>query len=327
MNFSFSPFLLEADLSDSKSRARAERLYSELMFSLSRIEKSCIRQWGKRSATRLVVLAGRRVGGLTKLISLLARTGSGEVLGLIASIQRRDLSRHLAERAAATIDGSISLGRDGARIVAGLAKAMIHDPKRTAPLILGGLLGFEVGSGGLDGNGGIPDLDLLAGIQAHRSPLTHSIVAGILVEAVLLSVTDLAAEIHGKLPIDHDPIWDGLAKIGRPLTQSLAVGASAGLAYHLLMDAFVQPGAYHDLPVKMPIEGHEAIQAVNGVAEGTDAVKRSATGVGSEVHQHSRGEGSPGEKIVQAAKQSAASVSATAIGIASDLYAKYLRGR
>jgi hypothetical protein len=326
MNFSSSPYFLEPDLSESIFRARAARLYSELNFSLSRIEKSCIRQWGTRSASRLVFLAGRRVGGLTKLLSVLARTGSVEVLGLISAIQRRDLSQHLTERAAATIDGGISLGRDGAKMLAGLAKAMIHDPKRTATLILGGLLGFEAGSGGLDGNGGIPDLDLLAGIQTHRSPLTHSIVAGIVVEGLLLAIADLAAEVHGKLPIEHDPLWDGLAKIGRPLTQSLALGTSAGLAYHLFIDAFVQPGAYHDLPVSMSIVAHEAIQAVNGVAEGADAAKRAVTGVGSEIHQQSREGRSTGLKIVQAAKQTAASVGATTAGMASDFYTKYLRG-
>lgn len=117
------------------------------------------------------------------------------------------------------------------------------DPKRTAPAVIGAVLGFSAGSGGLDGNGGIPDLDLLAGIGSNRSPLTHTLIAGILAEGLLLALADLAAEVHGRLPHDHDPLWDGLARIGRPLTHNLAIGTGAGLAYHLLVDAFVQPGS------------------------------------------------------------------------------------
>jgi len=282
------------------SESRTSRLYSELGFALSRLERDALKGWGTRSAGRLLMLAGRRVGGLAKLATLLGRAGFGELTGVFSASRQRRLSTHIGDRAAAAIDGTISLGRDGTRLIAGVARALIRDPKGTAPAVLGGLLGFSAGSGGLDGNGGIPDLDLLAGIGAHRSPLTHTIVAGIVAEGLLLALADLAAEVHGKLPHDHDPLWDGLARIGRPLTESLAIGTSAGLAYHLLVDALIQPAVLHGLPVNMPMEGHQTIMAASGLAEGANAAGHAGRRESVEIVQDGPPEMSTGRRVVNA---------------------------
>ncbi|MDP2792918.1 MAG: hypothetical protein Q8O25_02365 [Sulfurisoma sp.] len=285
---------------DASARQRSRRLYDELGFALSRLERDALAGWGRRSGGRLLLLTGRRVGGLAKLASLLARAGGGELLGLLEAYRQRRLSGHVGDRSAAAIDGTLAIGREGKRMVAGVARALARDPKANAPAVLGALLGFGAGSGGLDGNGGLPDLDLLAGIGAHRSPLTHTLVAGIVVEGLLLALADLAAEVHGRLPVDHDPLWDALAKIGRPLTINLAIGTSAGLAYHLLVDALVQPGAYHGLPIKMPMEAHQAGLAINGLAEGADAAARAKRHRPVEIVQGGVPEKSAGRKTVDA---------------------------
>jgi len=239
------------------------------------MERHDLAGWGGRSGRRLLVLAGRRVGGLARLAALLARSGGGELIGLITAGRRQRFIAHLGDRTAAAIDGTLAVGREGGRLLAAVVKGLATDPKRTAPAVIGAVLGFSAGSGGLDGNGGIPDLDLLAGIGAHRSPITHTLIAGILVEGLLLALADLAAEVHGRLPHDHDPLWDGLARIGRPLTQNLAIGTGAGLAYHLLVDAFVQPGALHGLPFEMPMEAHQGVMAASGLAEGAEAARKA----------------------------------------------------
>ncbi len=254
---------------------RGLRLYDELAFALSRLERDALKGWGRRASGRLLILTGRRVGGLVKLATLLARAGVGELSGLAAASSQRRLSAHIGNRVAAAIDTSLETGRECARVAAGAARALSRNPKANAPAVLGALLGFGVGSGGLDGNGGIPDLDLLAGIGAHRSPLTHTIIAGVAVEGLLLALAELAAEVRCRLPFDHDPLWDGLAKIGRPLTESLTIGTGAGLAYHLLVDAILQSGAYHGLPVHLPLKAHQAGLAANGLTEGVYAVGRS----------------------------------------------------
>ena len=91
----------------------------------------------------------------------------------------------------------------------------------------------------------------------------------------MLALVDLAAEIHSRLPHDHDPLWEGLARIGRPFAESMSISLSAGIAWHLLFDAGIQPAPYHDLPFSMPIEAHQAVFAANGITEGVDALTRA----------------------------------------------------
>jgi hypothetical protein len=321
--------LLTHEFSERISASRAARLYSDLGFALSRIERDALKGWGGRSAGRLLMLAGRRVGGLAKLAMVLGRAGFGELMGVFSASRQRRLSAHIGDSAAAAIDGTISLGRDGTHLVARVARALLRNPKATAPAVLGSLLGFSAGSGGLDGNGGMPDLDLLAGIGAHRSPLTHTIVAGIIAEGLLLALADLAAEVHGKLPHKHDPIWDGLARIGRPLTESLAIGTSAGLAYHLLVDAMIQPAALHGLPMEIPIEGHQTIIAASGLAEGANAAGHSGKRAPIEIVQDGHLEKSTGRRVVDAVGATAVSATASVgngLQRAGDAFRSWRRG-
>ena len=51
--------------------------------------------------------------------------------------------------------------------------------------------------------------------------------------------------MHAELPFDHDPLWDSLAEAGAPVIASIGYWASAGIAYHLLWDAGIEPAAYH----------------------------------------------------------------------------------
>lgn len=284
----------------SKRQQRARQLYDELTFAVGRIERATLKDWSQRSALRLLSLATRRVGGVAQLGRLLGRVGARELSQLwIASRQRR-LFGHVGDRAAAAVDSTVELGNDGAQLVMHIGRAIRANPRQTAPAVLGALLGFGAGSGGLDGNGGIPDLDLLLGIDAHRSLLTHSVLAGIVVEGLILALADLAAEVHGQLPHDHDALWDALAKAGAPLAGSLAMSASAGLAWHLLVDALIQPGAYHDLPFSMPMEGHQTVLAANGLAEGVDAAQRARQVGSAEVAHDLTTRPSPSQRAVAA---------------------------
>ena len=253
---------------------RLSRLRDELRFALSRTDAAVLREWGGRSAGRLVRLTGQRVGALSDLVKSIGRAGVAEAKGFGQAIRSHRVSTHLGDRTAAAIDGTISISRTGASLARSIGGALVENPKDNAPRVLAAFLGFYAGSGGVDGDGGIPDLDLLAGIDAHRSLLTHSILAGVAAEGVLLAIADLASEVHTKLPFDHDPLWDRLAEAGAPLTASLATGASAGIAYHLLWDAGIEPAPYKDLPFSMPIEAHIGLMASNGAAEAAYVASR-----------------------------------------------------
>lgn len=126
--------------------------------------------------------------------------------------------------------------------------------------------------------GEFADSDLALGIGWHRSPFTHSIIAGTVVEGAILALADLTGVIHDKLPPRHDPFWDKLLAAKDSIAIRLAQGASAGIAYHLGVDATLQPGAYHDLPVSMPMEAHQTLFAMNAVAEGIDVAHKETAG-------------------------------------------------
>lgn len=298
---------------ETLKHARARRFYDELQFALSCLDGNSLKAWGVRSSERVLALTGRRVGGLATLITRLAVTGGSEVNDLLAAFRQQRTLEHIGNRAAAVIDGTIGLGHEGVSLVARLAGLLRRDPKKTVPVLLAGLLGFEAGSGGLDGNGGIPDLDLMMGIGAHRSALTHTLIIGIVAEGMVLALADLAAEVHCKLPLNHDPLWDGLARIGRPLTQSLAIGTSAGLAYHLLVDALIQPAALHGLPIDLPMEGHQVILAASGIAEANDALHRTENQHGMQIVQAAAPARSTGRKVVDSTSKAAADTSAALV--------------
>lgn len=280
------------------SESRNRRLYDELSFALARTDLVILRRWGGRSAGRLLTLGAGRIGGLAMLVANIGKGAWQEVSGLIRASGQGATLPHLGDRTAAAIDGSIAIGREGGRILSTTGRALVTTPKEAAPRVLAAVLGFYAGSGGVDGNGGIPDLDLLAGIDAHRALLTHSILAGVIAEGLLLSIADLAQLVYERLPLDHDPLWDALAKAGAPLTASLAAGTSAGIAYHLLIDAFIQPAPYHGLPFSMPMEGHQTLMGANGLAEGMSAIQRQNRRDPVEIQQGGLPEKTLGRKVV-----------------------------
>lgn len=300
-------FLLS--LRNSLGESRAQRLYGDLRFALERTDRAALKAWGFRSAGRMGLLAARRVNGVFNLLHSLFRFGGREAGDLLKALRQGDLPRHLAGRSAAAIDNTLEVGREARQMLRQIIGALLRDPKNTAPRLLAACLGFGAGSGGLDGNGGVPDLDLLFGIGHHRSPLTHTIIAGIVLEGLILALLDFSAELFDRLPHDHDPLWDQLAKVGRPVSESLSVGLSAGLAYHLFVDAFIQPAAYHDLPFSMSKEAHQATFAANAAAEATDAARRAGKAGGPRIiEMEDADKKSTGERVVASVIDTAAAL-------------------
>ena len=130
--------------------ARVKRLYEELAFALSRTDRAVLRQWGRRSAGRVFHLGARRVGGMAQLISGLARFGSKEAGEFYRALCEARLGIHIGRRAAAAIDGTLAVGSEGRRLLLGIGRALVRNPKEMAPKVLGAFLGFNAGSGGLD---------------------------------------------------------------------------------------------------------------------------------------------------------------------------------
>lgn len=256
------------------------RLFTELQMALSKTNADDLKAWGKSSAVRLPVIGKRRLKNLGSLVTSVADAVGSELRKAMLAWQRGDFGKHLEQRTAAGIDSTIDMGRRTWTVVGTIGRALIDDPKKNAPGVLALSLGFLAGSGGVDGNGGIPDTDIaMFGIGDHRSLFTHSIIAGIVVEGSILALADLAGIVCNKLPAgERDPFWDTISSTKDLIAEKLAIGASAGIAYHLAVDATLQPAAYKDLPFSMPMEAHQTLFALNAAAEGVDAAKRQTTG-------------------------------------------------
>lgn len=137
------------------------------------------------------------------------------------------------------------------------------------PKLVVGALAFYFVGGGLDGDGGVPDLDLeVFGIGGHRSWVTHSILPGVVNETGLFSLYDFIVRAHAYLPNPHDPLWDDVRSRLNTWLTSARDGASAGLAFHLGVDATLQPGVYRDLPFSASQDIHNAILGANAIGEG-----------------------------------------------------------
>jgi len=170
--------------------------------------------------------------------------------------------------------GVSSIRNVGEKLVSAIGRIK-DDPASELTKICVVAIAALASSGGIDGNGGLPDIDIpLMGIEAHRSPFTHSILIGAGVETVVSVFIRIALLTHSKLPSDHDPVWDQFAKHAPELLEAISKGTSLGLAYHLMVDGLLQPAPYHGLPIEMPLLAHQAILAANGFAEGLDAFHR-----------------------------------------------------
>lgn len=254
---------------------RADRLVRELRAALKELDRSQMAGWAADAARVTGHVFVRRGANLGRFVGKVAGHTVGEVRGAIDAARNGHLVDHGKARGRAAVDGAkIASIRIGARVRE--FSAMARDPARL-PEAAVTVVAALVSSGGVDANGGIPDLDLQFGIGAHRSIFTHSIIAGSVVEGSLYAVATLVGLTHRYLPTPHDPLWDSIDRNRDRYLAAVTSGMSAGLAYHLLIDGTLQPGTYHDLPVHLPLEGHEAILVTNATAEAMDVPAKKDT--------------------------------------------------
>jgi hypothetical protein len=266
------------------SASREARLLREFRAAIGATSAQDLRAWGIQTVNILGEVTIRRGKNFGNLVAWICDFLTKETEGLLGAIRNGDTLPHLKARATVAHDQAPALGRDFAAIYDTLSSNLQKRPKETAPKLVAGVLGFLVGSGGVQGDGGVPDLDFLGGIGAHRSILTHSVVAGVIVETLVLGVLDLSRTVYKNLPEDHDPLWEDLNIASGEVFAALSTGLSAGIAYHLGVDATIDgDGTYKDLPVSLPKETHQVILATNAAVEGVDAAKRAAESTASEV--------------------------------------------
>lgn len=254
--------------------SRNENLANELKLALAKTSSRDLAAWGTRSGARLSSATTKRVTGLASTLRDLSIGTLSEISDAVGATVKGQLPGYvdngmgrltlLTDNIISSVDGTIS------HIVV-MSK---QSPDAAALALFSSLVGFY--SGGGTGDGGAPDLDLVfGGIGWHRSIFTHSIIAGIVIEASVLSLLDLVGTVHNNLPEKHAEFWDQLLKHSTTTSESFVTGASVGIASHLGIDTFIDGFTpYKDLPISLPMEVHQALMGLNAGAEGLHAADR-----------------------------------------------------
>lgn len=259
------------------SRQRLRRIAEELRVAVGKTERDALASWGVRTAARVPRGVGKRAGRVARLLGRLSIAIVNEALDAVRN--RGNLREHLTERGGAAAGAGVEIGvatAGAARDLGSFALRVRSEPEVVAPVLLGSVAGFVVGSGGLDTDGGIPDLDLAFGIGSHRSIFTHSIIGGAVAEAVILGTLDLVLLVHEKLPAKRDRIWGELRECAVRFADAMRRGTDLGIGVHVAADGSGVDGftPYKDLPVgPLPEEAHRIIMGLNALGEADAAVQ------------------------------------------------------
>lgn len=254
--------------------ANYQRILEELKQAASRLERSDAADLLTSSAGFYGRALANRAGNIVRLFRVVGQ-GMVVVAGEAADSTRKgDIDGYLKGRLGDFWHGGRDLVTGIGNWSASTYQRLRAEPAQVAPELITTVLMTILVSGGPDGDGGAPDLDLLIGIDAHRSIFFHSILMGSALEAAILTSLHFVRLVHHKLPADHDPWWNEALALANRLGDAAGLGANAGMAYHLFVDGILQPAAYHDLPIQMSMEGHQAIMTGNSVAEAGEIVRK-----------------------------------------------------
>jgi hypothetical protein len=274
--------LIGAAFLESADSATTYRLVSDLRHAYAAAPPREMADWAKASFVRFGTSLTRRVGNVGRLATQIARVLGREMTGLANALGRGQTLDHIRARATRAGQSSAEYVGVAWEQASALIEGFKSDPGKVGPDLLVAALAFYCAGGGIDGDGGIPDKDIaLFGIGGHRSIFTHSILAGAVVEASLFSLYDLLRRAYEYLPSSHHPVWDRIHNGARRATSAAVKGSGVGIAYHVGIDATLQPAAYHDLPFAASLEVHQAIMGGNAGVEGLDVFRKPPLGPAS----------------------------------------------
>lgn len=265
--------VLSADAQAKKSDY--EWLMRDFQVAAGLMDRNDLMKWGSATAGFFVGGVGSRAGNIVRLVG---KIGSGA--GTLATegydqARNGSLWQWTKDKIAGGYEDAKDLVTSGYERSTEIVSALRTNPAQMAPELATTVLMTFLVSGGPDGNGGAPDLDLMFGIDAHRSLFTHSILMGAAIETSIRSVLHFVQLVHVKLPADRHPWWDSALAFSNHIGDAAVTGTNYGMAYHLFVDGIVQPGSYHSLPFSMPLEGHQALTTGNAIAEGMEPARRA----------------------------------------------------
>lgn len=144
--------------------------------------------------------------------------------------------------------------------------------------------------GGLDMEGGVPDLDMAAGnligkgsLGMHRHVFSHTVIAGLGIEVLVRAAVGGVREVYKYLPEKHDKIWDEVNRIIPSAESATVAGAWLGIALHFIKDSALFSGgyearvkAYNGIPFSMADNMHQNMFGANGILAGSISLSKTA---------------------------------------------------
>tara|TARA_B100000795_G_scaffold10948_1_gene7668 strand:+ start:6227 stop:7048 length:822 start_codon:yes stop_codon:yes gene_type:complete len=262
------------------SNSRAKKLYEEFKYAWDKTSTQERKDWALDVGIVFGKVISTKGKGLIKALGNLARNVFKEGKSFTNAVYNKKGTEHVVSMRDATVKSIKSGAKTSYTVVKNIMTLLKTNPMETAPILFLGFVGFLCGSGGIDGDGGIPDLDLvIGGIGNHRSIFFHSIVSAAVLETIVYSSVKAINIMHSKLPEEHDPFWDAVVS-KTDWAEAFVTGACTGIAYHLLIDGTIQGNkAYVDLPFSMPMKGHNTILVTNAIMEAIDLDKKKVKNI------------------------------------------------
>jgi hypothetical protein len=256
--------------------ARLELLAAEMRYAWERTEPAQLRKWAADTGHDFVQFGWNRVSKTGNAVKRVLGVAIGESVDFIHAWQDDRLLPHLECRYSAWSNATSKAYCATAETLSLVRQQLTEHPAEAGSRLLTMMLASVVVSGGADADGGAPDLDLMFGIGAHRSILSHSIIMGTTLETAISATFRLIQVIYQNLPSEHDRFWDAAIVGVEDVLQQIKIGSSIGMAYHLFVDGTIQEAAYKDLPISLPMEFHEGILVANAAAEAVNAADLSS---------------------------------------------------
>lgn len=255
-------------LEEKLGKQRSERLYWELNQAVKAVPANEWKQLGKSLLPIYGRLISQRVKSLARFGGKVLRKGGKWALrGMQAASQKR-LSE-FGQELFSEVKGGVENRWQAMKAVAtNWGDFLKNNSREASPQLVLALMGFYLGSGGIDGDGGIPDLDLQAGIGYHRSIATHSVFMAAFIQLLTIAGGEVFDKIYRHLPEPHDTLWEQVKSRMDVLLPTFAGATCLGVAYHLGVDSMIDTGkAYADLPFSASMETHQWLMGSQAAAE------------------------------------------------------------
>lgn len=154
-----------------------------------------------------------------------------------------------------------------ARAVASLRRL---SPQDLTQFLMTWIVAFA-SAGGPDLEGGLPDTDLLLGIQNHRNLFSHTILLGMAVETAMRFAYLLLEALVARMPRDRAATWSPALGYARAARSGSILGVWLGIGAHFIKDTGLIAGGFKPYTGirGQSMEFHQALMTANGIAATT----------------------------------------------------------